>query len=1343
MDNPLSLFSEPTRRWFEKELGLPTPVQAGAWEAISSGENTLVSAPTGTGKTLSAFLVFIDRFIKSRKSGELGDELRVIYISPLKSLAGDIRENLNKPLFGITSETGDALPLVTVAVRTGDTTSSERRKTLKTPPNIFITTPESLYLLLSSVSGQEMLKTAEAIIIDELHALIDTKRGAHLMLSLARLDKLCGKSLQKIGLSATINPLSEAAKYLSPNKPVSIIAPEMKKLIEINVVSPFMGDVPASSSLWQDLANSILRECEGVRSVIAFADGRMYSEKIAYNVNLIAGEGFARTHHGCVSKEQRFEAEDALRKGELRLLCATSSMELGIDVGEIDRVIQVGCPKTVSGVLQRLGRAGHNPGRVSVMRMFPMSAAEGFYCGLTASAALKGGIEPLKPPRLCLDVLAQHLVSMSANDVYDVDDVMELLKNAYPFREITREDVESVLRMLAGDYEHARDIPVRPRLLYDRINNRIEGDAYSRMLAVSSGGTIPDTGMFSCKTESGVKVGELDEEFVFESNVGRKFMLGSFAWKITSIDRETVRVIPTSTSGADSPFWRMAWLGRKYKTARFFGEEMRRLNDIRDYDKICAEMTVLGLDGTAASGAARFLLKQMACTEMLPNDRTIILEHFMDDSGDNLLMVHSVFGRQINNPLALLLREAAKKITRGDVSYFEDDDGVLLMPRSSSAISEGVFNHELLKPDTVYEILEKILPSTPLFNMTFRYNAGRALMMGVRSGKRVPLWVQRLRSAEMLDSVIEYPEHPLIRETKRECLEDYWNLNELVNILKSVRSGEIKILEVFRKDGSPMTRSLRYRAEFDLLYEYFPSTSKIVKSSELEQMQTIKPQSEQLAIVSERRKLPEDEKQLHSLLMAEGDIVMGEYDIDNTWFEVLEKQGRALWVEPGLWIAAEHSGEYENPDWLRIIRRALRYRGCFDACGISERYFIPVDTAREFLDELCESGNAVLDNGMYYHSDLYERAVRMTVTEMRRQVKTMPGECYTALMAGRIAGQSLRDLCGISAPLEAWETIILPARINNYSPALLDNILADGEFYWVIKDNKLTFHLCEDIDYDAELPESDTPVYNTLMSRGAMFVPMLTKAVGLYENKDTIDILYQLMENGLVRADSFVPVRMLNHVKAKNLSIKRQVGSRVSVMTAGRWEVVRPNICLSIEEQINRAFDRAVILCRETANEMSLPWGEALNRLRVWEYTGQARRGYFIEGLSGAQFIRDSDYASTLHALENPSSEIIWLNATDPFLFIQDKDFMRVVGTAVALKKGIPVAVFERGGRILRVYDSDCEKEALSAFVKAFKNGRIYMGLNKITVKEYPKEAAASLKAAGFVDIMLDWELYK
>ncbi len=1375
--NSLQIFDALTERWFTKALGKPTAVQEEAWPAIAAGQHTLVSAPTGTGKTLSAFLVFIDRLKAEARKGTLEQELQLIYVSPLKSLAGDIRENLRRPLIGIFEEersesaSTKATPFnLNIGIRTGDTPQSERRSMVKTPPHILITTPESLYLMLTSKSGQKILKTAKAIILDELHAMIDSKRGAHLMLSIARLDKLCPKPLQRIGLSATIEPLSKAAEYLSP-EPVTIVAPKMHKEVRLMVTSP-LADTQGlkKDSVWNEIANTVYKNCEGARSVIAFVDGRAYAEKLAYFVNQLGGDGFARTHHGSLSKEHRFEVEDSLRNGTLRLLCATSSMELGIDVGDIDRVFQIGCPRSISSTMQRLGRAGHNPDRVSVMNIFPRTASEGLYSGLTAEVARNGGIEYSRPPRLCLDVLAQHLVSMATGDGYDIDEVMELLPRAYPFRELTKEDVKDVLCMLAGDYEHERDIPVRPRILYDRIHERVEGDPYSRILAVSAGGTIPDMGLYSVKTESGVKIGELDEEFIFEAHTGDKFLLGSFAWQIKSIQKDTIVVAQSNNIGARPPFWKGEIKGRSIQTGLAFGRIFRDLNEAFKTDTLLTKLGTLGLDGTSAALAQDFLKRQLEETGILPDDRTIFIEHFRDETGSHQMMVHSVFGRQVNTPLAILAAEAAKGITRTNISYFDDDDGFLLFPYGGCELPEGLLQG--IQPETARPVLEAILTATPVFNMTFRFNSARALMMGVRKAGRQPLWVQRLRSAEMLDNIVRYENHPLIRETKRECLEDYWDMDGLEYVLNGIRSGNIRVQEVFLEKPSPMSLPLRRQTEATMMYDYTPTPVSIHRAADeaLKKVQLLAPAPEQLARVSERTRLPEDEKQLHSLLMIEGDLIAGELAVPIEWLEKLAHNGQAMYIEPGLWIAAEHAEKYtaafENSDpevRKQLVLKLLRYRGPQTPELIGERYFWSDQQASELLTTLCEEGTAVESDGLIFHAELYDRARRETIKSRRRQIVTLPPERYAALLTNcmRITAppteqleRSLRVLCGQSYPTVQWESILLPSRVSNYRPELLDTLLSQGNLFWRLHpDSGLSFHLSDEIDWDYDLNPvlealegNEKIIYEALLKRGASFMQRLS---GLLGGISPYDTLLDLAEKGLVCADSFAPVRMwLNREKLNTGSIRERVSARAKAMTNGRWEVTRPLVEQTMEQQLNRIFDQVVILSRETVRD--LPWGTVLETLRVWEYTGQVRRGYFIEGLSGVQFIREKDFTGTMNSLEQPISDILWLSAVDPtqpwgksLPHMQDRAFLNIAGNAVALRAGIPIAIFERQGKVLRVFDEEYLSEAIRIFAEDYSRKRVFSSQNRITVKQYPKEAAEAFSKAGFIHEMQDYVLYR
>jgi len=1395
MEDCLRLFDKETADWFRETLGEPTLVQKEAWPAIAEGGHVLVSAPTGTGKTLCAFLVFLNRLKKLAAEGCLKQELQLIYVSPLKSLAADIRENLKRPLIGIGG--GE---LITAAVRTGDTTARERRQMIRRPPHILITTPESLYLLLTSKTGQNMLCTAGAIILDELHALIDTKRGAHLMLSLARLDVLCGKPLQRIGLSATLSPLSEAAAYLAP-EPVSIVAPSMNKKVELQILGSYVDlGKRKKDPVWQELSELVYRYCQGKRSVIAFVEGRRYAEKLAYYVNLIGGEDFARVHHGSLSKEQRQETEQLLREGRLRLLCATSSMELGIDVGEIDQVLQVGCPRTISSTMQRLGRAGHDPFRTSVMYLFPRTAAESVLCGMTSELARKGLVEKVNPPEGCLDVLAQHLVSMAAFKSYTLDEVMEILPRAWPFRRVAKEDVKAVLKMLAGDYEHEQDVPARPRVLYDRLHEKVEGDGYSRMLAISAGGTIPDKGLYTVKTEEGVKVGEADEEFVYETRKGDRFILGSFGWKVVHIGRDTVTVTQAPVEGARLPFWKGELKGRGRETGEAFGRILRSLQEAEESGRLNGALARLGLDESAAMLASGYLKRQMEATGTLPDDRTIIAEHFKDQSGNSQLMFHSVFGRRINAPLSLLAAQLIRSEMGIEAGSVDEEDGFLLYSYGDKPLPEGVLGR--LSPERTEAILSAMLPETPLFQMAFRYNCGRALMMGVRKNSRQSLWMQRIRSAEMMEQVAGKKDHPLIRETKQECMRQLWDAEGVRDLLYEIRSGLIAVREIYTDTPSPMSLPLQWAQEAAVMYDYAPTPRKIhamVEEALQEKKEWILPEEKELSRTGARKKLPEDEKQLHSLLMAEGDLAAGELDMAENalaeWLEKLAAEGRALYLEPGLWIAAEQEAEYRailnepgtsggrersRPDadgWngseqdaaRRIVRRMLRYRGAANAAQTAQRYGWRKEDARDVLEALCGRKEAVEQDGVYYHAELYERARARTMRNRREEISTRPAGAYAALLLSRIRHMAppeeglraaLPSLTGIALPAAFLEDLLLPVRVKNYQKKLLDELLSTGEYFWYMEEGgKICLESTDRIDWDREpeavrgefpgaLSEKERLLVETLSGRGASFIQALG---GALNGERPHEILFSLMEKGIVNADSFAPVRLLmNRKKLERSAARQRVGARVKAFYTGRFDLVRPRRPFTVQEQMTICFDRYLILCRETAAACGLSWPEALSLLRVQEYTGQVRRGYFVEGLSGAQFIRKEDFEGITARLENPGKELLWLNAADPMQpwgkllpHGQDRAFTNVPGTAVAFRGGIPEAVFERQGKTLRVFETKGLSEILELFADDFQKGRIYASKKRIVVTDYPAAAADALSGSGFKREMQDYVLYR
>lgn len=1380
-------FSNETIEWFRETLGEPTPVQKHAWPEISKGNDVLISAPTGTGKTLSAFLVFVDRYLQQAKSNDLEQELQLIYLSPLKSLAGDIRENLQKPKYGIlerikrqeenTPRLGGSKELH-IMIRTGDTSQSERRSMIKKPPHILITTPESLFLMLSSKSGKEILKTAKTVIIDELHALIDTKRGAHLMLSLSRLEILCQHKLQRIGLSATIDPLSQAASYLSDDD-CKIVAPKMEKKVEISIINPHSEQIVMKKDhLWREIATVIYDHSLSVKSGIVFCDGRAFVERIAYQINQIGGEGYARTHHGSLSKEQRQQAEMALRRGELKLLCATSSMELGIDVGDIDLVYQIGCPKSIASTMQRLGRAGHNPGKISYMEMYPRSSMEAIYCAMTARVAKEGGIEQVKPPRLCLDILAQHLVSMAATEEYSIASVLHITKKAYPFRKITEQQIKEVLCMLSGDYEHDKNQSFRPRILYDRIHDTVFPDSYSRLLAVSAGGTIPDKGLYTVKTEQGLKIGEVDEEFVFESKVGDRFLLGSFSWQIQSIQRDNVVVKQSGRQGARAPFYKAENYGRNYQTGLAFGKMLGEFQSAYERKKLQDVLVSMSMDDTAASNGVYQIGRQLELTGILPTDQVIILEHFKDDTGSKQLMVHSVFGKKINSPLSLLLREQLKKHLKTNVNTYEDDDGILLFPYGDYEIPEGLL-FELLGEEqqllTIRETLEALLPSNPLFHMTFRYNAARALMMGVKNHQRQPLWIQRLKSAQLLDTIITYPKHPLIMETKRECLEDLWDLDGLIDVLKKIKQGNIQIVELFTETPSPFSLPLRRQTEAVEMYNYTPIPQAVHGEviRQLELMDKRKAAAEHLRIQGDEKKAPESEHRFHGLLMEEGDFQSVEINVPKEWLNNLLEQGRITYIEPGLWIAKEQETLYEaalfNLDrkaLTKILLRSLKFRGGQTLENLQRRYLLDEKILQDLLLEITKQGLIIKQEDYYYEAEAYEEARKYTILQLRNEIQTVKATQYAGFLLEKIHAVKsqeeavehlLKQYQGIALPTELLESGILQLRLPKYRETMLDEELKKGFYYWKYQtDGRIQFLPSKDIDWDtepeidqSELSEDENKVYQGLRKRGAC---LLTSLQNLVDENKIYEVLLSLITKGLVTADSFLPVR---HILTKAYDSNKSPKQRALVKTKAKdmiyFQIVRNNITKT-DQIIEKIFDSYGMITKETMHSIS--FSQALTLLRMMEYTGQVRRGYYVEGMSGIQFIRDTEFERITSDLKADYQSVFWMVAQDPFQpfgnllpVSKEYSFSLLSSTLVGYIGGTPSLLFEKNGKVLRILSTSLDisqtTRLIQCFVAFFDKKKVLDKSNRIKITTYPKELEALLIQCGFQKEIKDLIYYR
>ncbi|MBV9660464.1 MAG: DEAD/DEAH box helicase, partial [Acidimicrobiales bacterium] len=848
-------FSVPTRAWFDGAFAAPTEAQKQGWDAIGRGDHTLILAPTGSGKTLAAFLWALDRLL----TGPPSDGCRVLYVSPLKALTYDVARNLRVPLAGITREAdrlGIPLPKLEIAVRTGDTPAGDRRRMARRPPDILITTPESLYLLLTS-SAAAMLGGVEHVIVDEIHAVAATKRGSHLALSLERLEELTAAPPQRIGLSATQRPLDELARFLGGQVPdpaggqmprrVTVVDAGVRRPMDLSVVVPLEDmagpgrpgrldpEEKADGSIWPAIYPELLELIRQHRSTLIFVNSRRLAERLAARLNELAAEtlmfsaggsaylgagappDLVRAHHGSLAREQRVEMEEALKAGTLPALVATSSLELGIDMGAVDLVIQVEAPVSVASGLQRIGRAGHRVGEPSKGCIFPKFRHDLLVAAAVAERMQAGQVEETKVPRNALDVLAQHLVATvaAAGEPVPIAVVAAMVRRAYPYSELSDQALAGVLDMLAGRYPSDEYAGLRPRLVWDRDLGTLEARPGAQMLAVVSGGTIPDRGLFGVFTPEGARVGELDEEMVYESRVGETFLLGATTWRIEEISRDRVVVVPAPGLPGRMPFWHGDTVGRPFELGEAVGRFVRALADRSDAE--LAERC--GLDRRAVRNLRAYVAEEEEATGgLLPTDRQIVVERFRDELGDWRLAVLSPFGARVHAPWALAI-EARLREERGVASQvLWSDDGIIVrLPEADDAAALDVV---LIDPGSIEELVVRALGGAALFAARFRENAARSLLLPRRRpGSRTPLWQLRQRAADLLEVARRHGSFPVVLETYRECLQDVFDLPGLTRLLADVQRGRIRVGEVELADPSPFASGLVFAYVAQFMYE--------------------------------------------------------------------------------------------------------------------------------------------------------------------------------------------------------------------------------------------------------------------------------------------------------------------------------------------------------------------------------------------------------------------------------------------------------------------------------------------------------------------------------------------
>ncbi len=1440
------------KEWFIHHVGTPSLPQIQGWPEIQAGNNVLISAPTGAGKTLAAFLESIDRLFKMDLGGTLPEGVFILYVSPLKALNNDIYKNLDIPLDGIKKcclASGISFPDIKKAVRTGDTPQSERQRMLKHPPHILITTPESLYLMLTSKNAIKLLKNVRYLIVDEIHTMLGTKRGVHLAVSIERLEHLTEHELVRIGLSATVNPIETAAQYLGgfkkkgegyEKRPVSIVAPTMARSNDLKIHMP-VADYRAleQGTIWPEIYDSVLKLIKQHTSTIVFVNNRAVAEKVAANINSMADQEVCRPHHGSLSKSKRLEVEEKFKKGELTCMIATSTLELGIDIGSVDLMIQVASPVSVSSGLQRLGRAGHRLNAVSRGRIIPKTRGDLIKSAFVSKEMLDGHIEQERIPMNCLDILSQQIVSMSCEKKWTEEEMLDVIRCAWSYRNLKAESFRKVLSMLSGDFEHMEDIPAKPRIMWDRQNKTIEGSTYSRMLAVNSSGTIPDRGYFTVVLEDyKTRIGELDEVFVFEARLGDQFMLGNSAWKVVKIEKNRVIVTPGKSMGAKTPFWQGDGIGSPYEQGIAYGRYLKEISNKLESEDFISSLTASGvLDDIAAENIRNYLMDQQEHMGCISHDQRIVVEYLKDEVSDQRIIIHAHFGGRVNSVLAILLQKALEEILRCHVSASHNNDVILMSIYGCPDSLSNVLS--LLKADNVENVLLEMLPNTSRFAMTFRYNAYRALMMGVRNlGQRLPLWIQRLRSVDALENAQKTMDHPLLVETMRECLEEIFDIPNAVKVIKDMKSGAVEVIEKNTWYPSPFASELLFEFKSIMMYaEKDPHPNKIggplvsgidaLNLSYHRENATVPLSSEAIFEIARKNsalsKLRDiaSINEMHSFLLIYGDITSSEVPsgkVKGLLAQLLE-QKRVFFIEetltyPGLYIAVEELELYaaasaeshmEWPDgtqalnrdqdtWTqqeaisRIIRRFTRYHSPFLLDDIKNRYRADHQTIEKIInhqksDGLLTRGHFTdQDRDEFCHVRVYDAMVRKSNSLRANEVVARSPDAFAAFLKSwqKVGVETVNpegslhevigQMEGLYLPADWWETIVFPARIKGYSPSHLDRLCASGRVFWrIAPDNEkglmLAWYCIENTPEQMEpaaepeipLEPKEMHVFQVLKKKGACFTHVLTALTGL-QTSELLNILEKLVYKGLVVNDSFSSVRFFlerNEQSKNDVQRARRIALAISRMEMGRWEVAWSVVENDLQKLIDRWFNRYGLLSRDTLSmeKTSFSWNEVYEALKIREYAGDILRGYFIQGISGIQFMLPKAY----HSLEAPASVQV-INACDPSqaygkLLPRSESllpFTNIPGTVIVAKSGKPIMVLERfGERILSSGSAEEMTEAAQAFKKAFTEKRIWPERKKVLVKYWPDDSEerdilkTALKEAGFKDELLKMILWR
>ncbi len=1103
------------REWFGTAFGTPTEPQERGWPAIRARHDVLIAAPTGSGKTLAAFTLALDDLVRRSASGALEDHTLVVYVSPLKALSNDVRENLEKPLAQLTALARRheiELAPIRTAVRTGDTTPAQRQRMLRKPPHVVVTTPESLFILLTAERSRKLFSGVRCVIVDEIHAMAGNKRGSHLALTLARLDDLVtrcgGPRPQRIGLSATVRPLDEVARFLSPTAQVVDVGHRRAMKISVEVPSDELGPV-ASAEMWGEIYDRVAEQIRSHRTTLIFVGTRRMSERVAFALNERLGEGFAMPHHGSLAREMRFDVECRLRSGELRAVVATASLELGIDIGAVDLVAQLGSPRAIAVALQRFGRSGHWVGALPEGVFYVTTREELLECAALVRAIRAGGLDALTMPRAPLDILAQQIVAACAQHEWEADDLFETMRGAYQYRDLARADFEAVVSMLADGVATSRGRS-GTFLHYDRVNGRLRARRGARIAAITCGGAIPDTANYTVIVEpDGHAIGTLDEDFAVESMAGDIFLLGTNSWRIRRVEAGVVRVEDAHGAPPSIPFWNGEGLGRTVELSREVCD-VRAAIDERGDEAAREWLTAeCGVDRAGAEQAVAYVRAGKTILGAVPTQECIVAERFFDEGGGMQLILHTPFGARINRAWGLALRKRFCRSFNLELQAAATDNGIVLSLSDQHAFPLDAVFEFVKSASAEYTLTQALLPA-PMFAARWRWNAARALViLRFSGGRKVPPQLLRMRADDLLAAVfpdqaacpenligpIRIPEHVLVRETIDNCLREAMDFDRFVEVLRAIEAGRVRTVAVDTPEPSVFCHEILNANPFAYLDDA-PLEERRARAVQLRR--TMRDDVDGAGVLdpgaiaevaAESWPVARDADELHDALSTL--IVLPPVTEWQGWYDELAAQRRATQIA-GMWTCAERlelarvaypgaavspaigavSGEgvpeTREEAFAEVLRGWLECSGPVTVDALAERLYVDPQTVEMALVRLETQGQALrgrftqaANAEEWCNRRVLARIHRMTIGRLRREIEPVTSAQYVAFLqrwqhaaaASRLHGIDgtlavIRQLEGYEIPAVAWEGQVLPARVAGYRAEYLDRLCYAGDVMW-------------------------------------------------------------------------------------------------------------------------------------------------------------------------------------------------------------------------------------------------------------------------------------------------------